>query len=143
MSVTFIDLLLYFFHFQINWFRRFDDKRNFFYQIFILYISFVGMFVSVRSTHGVSLKTKLIGLLPIRGVDPLRWFFEQSLLNGVSTGDGSFLPTNSHEGKMKKMVGFLQWRRLTPIHVYLFRFSMYYHLDFLFFRPILYFNFLV
>ena len=89
--VTFIGLLLYFFHFQINWFRRFDDKRNFFYPIFILYISFVGMFVSVRSTHGVSLKTKLIGLLPIRGVDPLGWFFEQSLLNDFSTGDCSFL----------------------------------------------------
>ena len=112
--VTFIGLLLYFFHFQINWFRRFDDKRNFFYPIFILYISFVGMFVSVRSTHGVSLKTKLIGLLPIRGVDPLGWFFEQPLLNDFTTGDGSFLPTNSHEGKMKKMIGFLRRRRLTP-----------------------------
>ena len=71
-SVTFIGLLLCFFHFQINWSRSFDDKRNFFYPIFILYISFVGTFVSVRSTHGASLKTKLIGLLPIRGVDPLR-----------------------------------------------------------------------
>ena len=71
------------------------------------------MFVSVRSTHGVSLKTKLIGLLPIRGVDPLGWFFEQPLLNDVSTGDGSFLPTNSHEGKMKT-IGFLRRRRLTP-----------------------------
>ena len=67
------------------------------------------MFVSVKSTHGVSLKTKLIGLLPIRGVDPLGWLFELPLLNGVSTGDGSFLPTNFHEGKMKRMVGFL-WR---------------------------------
>ena len=75
----------------------------------------MGIFVSVRSTHGASLKTKLIGLLAIRGVDPLGWVFEQPLLNGVSTGDGSFLPTNSHEGKMKKMVGFLRWRRLTPI----------------------------
>ena len=140
-SVTFIGLLLYFFHFQINWFRRFDDKRNFFYPIFILYISFVGMFVSVRSTHGVSLKTKLIGLLPIRGVDPLGWFFEQPLLNGVSTGDGSFLPTNFHEGRMKGMVGFLR-RRLPHIHVYHFRFSMYYHLNFPFCRPILYSHFL-
>ena len=135
-SVTFIGLLLYFFHFQINWFRRFDDKRNFFYQIFILYISFVGMFVSVRSTHGVSLKTKLIGLLPIRGVDPLGWFFEQPLLISVSTGDGSFLPTNSYEG-------FLRQRRITPIHVYLFRFFMYYHLNFLYCKPILNSNFLV
>ena len=141
-SVTFIGLLLYFFHFQINWFRRFDDKRNFFYQIFILCISFVGMFVSVRSTHGVSLKTKLIGLLPIRGADPLGWFFEQPLLNGVSTGDGSFLPTNFREGRMKRMVGFLQRRRLPHIHVYHFRFSMYYHLNFLFCRPILYSHFL-
>ena len=139
-SVTFIGLLLYFFHFQINWFRRFDDKRNFFYPIFILYISFVGLFVSARYTHGASLKTKLISLLPIRGVDPFGWFFEQPLLNGFSTGDGSFLPTNSHEGKMKKMVGFLRWRRLTPIHVYLFR---YYHFNFLFCIPILYSNFLV
>ena len=70
-SATFIGLLLYFFHFQINWFRRFYDKRNFFYPIFILCISFVGMFVSVRSTHEISLKAKLIDLLPIRGVDPL------------------------------------------------------------------------
>ena len=85
------------------------------------------------STHEGFLKTKLIGLLPIRGVDPLGWFFEQPLLNGFSTGDGSFLPTNSHEGKiMKRMVEFLRWRRLTPIHVYLFRFSMYYHLNFFF-----------
>ena len=129
-SVTIIGLLLYFIHFQINWFRRFDDKRNFFYPIFILCTSFVGMFVSVRSTHGVSLKTKLIGLLPIRVVDPLGWFFEQPLLNDVSIGDGSFLPTNFHEGKMKRMIGFLRWRWLTPIHVYLFRFSMYYHLNF-------------
>ena len=53
------------------------------------------MFVSVRSTHGVSLKTKLIGLLPIRGVDPLGWFFEQPLLNGVFTGDSFFPPTFS------------------------------------------------
>ena len=60
----------------------------------------------MRSTHGASLKTNLIGLLPIRGVDPLGWFFEQPLLNDFSTGDGSFLPTNSHEGKMKKTVGF-------------------------------------
>ena len=80
----------------------------------------MGTFVSVRSTHGASLKTKLIGLLPIRGVDPLEWFFTQPLLNSFSTGDGSFLPTNSHEGKMKKIVGFLRLRRLTPIHVYLF-----------------------
>ena len=101
------------------------------------------MFVSVISTHGVSLKTKLIGLLPIRGVNPLGWFFEQPLLNDVSTGDGSFLPTNSHEGKMKKMVRFLRRRRLTPIHVYFFRVSMYYDLNFLFCRPILYSNFLV
>ena len=76
------------------------------------------MFVSVRSTHGVSLKTKLIGLLPIRGVDPLGWFFEQPLFNGFSTGDVSFLPTNSHRGKMKEMVRFLRRGRLTPIHVY-------------------------
>ena len=129
-SVTFIGLLLCFFHFQINWSRSFDDKRNFFYPI--LCISFVGAFVFVRSTHGISLKTKLISLLPIRDVNPLGWFFEQPLLNGVSTGNGSFLPTNSHEGKMKKMVGFLRRRRLTPIHVYLFRFSMYYHFNFLF-----------
>ena len=142
-SVTFIGLLLYFFHFQINWFRRFDDKRNFFYPIFILCNSFVDMFISVRSTHGVSLKTKLIGLLPIRGVDPLGWFFEQPLLNGVSTGDVSFLPTNFHEGKMKRMVGFLRRRRLPHIHVYHFRVSMYYHLNFLFCRPILYSHFLV
>ena len=141
--VTFIGLLLYFFHFQINWFRRFDDKRNFFYPIFILCTSFVGMFVSMRSTHGVYLKTKLIGLLPIRGVDPLGWFFEQPLLNGVSTGDGSFLPTNFHEGKMKRMVGFLRRRRLTHIHVYHFRVSMYYHLNFLLCRPILYSHFLI
>ena len=67
----------------------------------------MGAFVSVRSTtHGASLKTTLIGLLPIRGVDPLGWFFEQPLLNDVSTSDGSFLPINSHEEKMKKMVGF-------------------------------------
>ena len=91
-SVTFIGLLLYFFHFQINWSRSFDDKRNFFYSIFILYISFVGMFISMRSTHGASLKTNLIGLLPIRGVNPLGWFFEQPLLNGVFTGDGFFYP---------------------------------------------------
>ena len=105
-SVTFIGLLLYFFHFQINWYRSFDDKTNFFYSIFILCISFVGTFVSVRSTHGASLKTNLIGLLQIRVVDPFGWFFEQPLLNGFSTGDSSFLSTNSHEGKMKKMVGF-------------------------------------
>ena len=104
--VTFISLLLCFFHFQINWSRSFSDKRNFFYSIFILHISFVGIFVSVRFTHGASLKTNLIGLLLIRGVDPLGWFFEQPLLNGFSTGDGSFLPTYSHEGKMKKMIGF-------------------------------------
>ena len=109
-SVTFIGLLLCFFHFQINWSRSFDDKRNFFYFIFILCISFVGMFISVRSTHGASLKTNLIGLLPIRGVDSLGWFFEQPLLNDFSTGDGSFLPKNSHEGKMKKIVGFLLLR---------------------------------
>ena len=70
-SVTFIGLPFCFVHFQINWSRSFDDKRNFFYPIFILYISFVGTFVSVRSTNGASLKTKLIGLLPIIGVDPL------------------------------------------------------------------------
>ena len=96
-SVTFIGLLLYFFHFQINWFRRFNDKRNFFYPIFILCISFVGTFVSMRSTHRVSLKTNLIGLLPIRGVDHLGWFFEQPLLNDVYISDGSFLPTNFHK----------------------------------------------
>ena len=142
-SVTFIGMLLYLFHFQINWFRSFDDKRNFFYPIFILYISLVGKFVSVRSTHGASLKTNLIGLLPIRGVDPLGWFFEQPLLNGVFTSDGSFPPTNFHEGKMKMMVGFLRRRRLPHIHVYHFRVSMYYHLNFLFCRPILYYHFLV
>ena len=65
--------------------------------IFILCISFVGMFVSVRSTHGASLKTKLIDLLPIRGVDPLGWFFEQPLLNDFSTGDSSFLPTKDRK----------------------------------------------
>ena len=70
-SIIFIGLLLCFFHFQINWSRSFDDKRNFFYSIFILCISFVGIFVSVRSTHGASLKTNSIGLLSIRGVDPL------------------------------------------------------------------------
>ena len=87
-SVTLIGLLLCFFHFQINWSKSFDEKGNFFYSIFILYIIFVvGTFVSARSTHGASLKTNLIGLLPIRGVDPLGWFFEQPLLNGFSTGD--------------------------------------------------------
>ena len=74
-SVTFIGLLLCFVRFQINLSRSFDDKRKFFYPIFILCISFGGTFVSVRSNHGASLKTKLIGLLPIRGVDPLIWFF--------------------------------------------------------------------
>ena len=73
-SVTFIiSLLLCFFHFQINWFRSFDDKRNSFYPIFNLCISFVGIFVSVRSTHGASLKTNLIGLLPIQSVKV--WIF--------------------------------------------------------------------
>ena len=66
-------------------------------------------------------------------------FFKQPLLNGFSTGDGSFLPTNSHEGKMKKMIGFLRWQRLTTIHVSLFKFSMHY----VFCSPILYCNFLV
>ena len=84
-SVTFICLLLCLFHFQINWTRSFNDKRNFFYPIFILYISFVGMFVSVRSTHGASLKTKLIDLLPIRGVNP----WDDSLNNHYSM---TFLP---------------------------------------------------
>ena len=65
------------------------------------------MFVSVRSTHGASLKTNLIDLLLIRGVDPVGWFFEQPLLNDFSTGDSFFLSTNSHEGKIKKMIGFL------------------------------------
>ena len=130
-SVTFIGLLLCFFRFQINLSRSFDEKRNFFYSIFILYISLVSTFVSVRSTRRASLKTNLIGLLPIRDVDPLGRFFKQPLLNVFSTGDGSFLPTNSHEGKMKKIVGFLRWRwLLTPIHVYLLKFSMYYHLNF-------------
>ena len=82
----------------------------------------MGKFVSVRSTHGASLKTNLIGLLPIRGVDPLGWFFEQPLLNSFSTGDDSFLPTNSHEGKMKKTVPVLPRRWLTICRV-----SMYYH----------------
>ena len=71
MSVTFIGLLLCFFHFQVNCSRSFDDKRNFFYPIFILCINFVGMLIFVRSTHEASLKTKFLGLLPIRGVDPL------------------------------------------------------------------------
>ena len=130
-SVTFIGLLLCFFQFQINWFRSFDDKRNFFYSIFILCIRVVGMFVSVRSTHGAYLKTILIDLLPIRGVNHLGWFFEQPLLNDFFTGDGSFLPTNSHEGKMKKMIGFFataaahSW----PMHIYLFMFSMYFFAD--------------
>ena len=74
------------------------------------------------STHGTSLKTNLIGLLSIGDVDHLGWFFEQPLLNDFSTGDDSSLPTNSHEGKMKKMVGFLRRRRLTPIHVYILGF---------------------
>ena len=74
----------------------------------------MGTCVSVRSTHRASLKTNLIGLLPIRGVDPLGWFFEQPLLNSFSIGDGSFLLTNSHEGKMEKMIGNLRLRRLTP-----------------------------
>ena len=125
------------FHFQINWSRSFDDKRNFFYSIFILCISFVGIFVSVRSTHGASLKTNLIGLLPIKGMDPLGWFFEQPLFNDFSIGDGSFLPTNSHEGKMKKIVGFAMAAvHSYPCLIYLFRFSMYYHLNFLFCIPI-------
>ena len=101
----------------------------------------MGTFVSVRSTHGTSLKSNLIGLFPIRGVDPMGRFFEQPLLNDFSTGDGSFLPTNFHEGRMKGMVGFLR-RRLPHIHVYHFRFSMYYHLNFPFCRPILYSHFL-
>ena len=143
-SVTFIGLPFCFVHFQINWSRSFDDKRNFVYSIFILCISFVGMFVSMRSTHGASLKTKwMIDLLPIRGVDSLEWFFEQPPLHDFSTGDSSFLPTNSHEGKMKRMIGFLRWRRLPPTHIYHFRVSMYYHLYFLFCRTILYSNFLV
>ena len=73
----------------------------------------MGTFVSVRSTHGDFLKIILIGLLSIGGVDPLGWFFEQPLLNGVSTGDNSFLPKNFHEGKMKRMVGFLLCRHST------------------------------
>ena len=81
--------------------------------------------------------------LSIRGVDFLGWFFEQPLLNDVSTGDSSFLPTNFHEGKMKRMVGFLLWPQLPHIHVYHFKVSMYYHLNFLFCRPILYYHFLV
>ena len=90
---------------KINWFGSFDDNVNFFYPIFILCIGFVGLFVSVRSAHGEFSKTNLIGLLPIRGVDPLGWFFEQPLLNGVFVGDGFFLPTNFHE-MMMKMVEF-------------------------------------
>ena len=125
-SVTFIGLLLCIFHLQINWFKSFDDKRNFFYSIFILHISFVGIFVSVRFTHGASLKTNLIGLLLIRGVDPLGWFFEQPLLNDFSTGDSSFLPTNSHEGKVKRMIWFLQWRQLTPIFTYVLSFIFFF-----------------
>ena len=83
----------------------------------------MGTFVFVRSTHRASLKTKLIGLLAIRGVDPLGWFFEQPLLNGFSTGDGSFLFKNSYEGNMNKMLGFLRWRLLTPTLIYFFFFD--------------------
>ena len=96
--VTFIGLFLCFFRFEwhayakINWSGSCDDNSNFFYPTFT-FISFAGVFVYVRSTHGGFLKTKFIGLLPIRGVDPsLGWFFEQPLLNGFSTDYGSFLP---------------------------------------------------
>ena len=116
---------------KINWFGSFDDNVNFFYPIFILYIGFVGSFVSVRSAHGEFSKTKLIGLLPIRGVDPLGWFFEQPLLNGAFAGDGFFLPTNFH-GRMMKMVEFSRWRRLLLPMFSFFRVSTYCNLNFLF-----------
>ena len=48
-SVTFIDLLLCFFHFQISWSRSFDDKRTFFYSFFIICINFVVCFCEIYS----------------------------------------------------------------------------------------------